>query len=354
MDKHKFFVEKLRFHLKEKDTLVFVGWFFDGSTKDHSLEAYMDGEKLPMELQINRGAQVRQKYIRSINQIDEEVVGIVTLPPDWRERGVFRLRAFYREQETKAYRIRRAGLLRLEQEISYYVESCRRSAGRVTVSGWCMADGEVKLDLLNAARQPISEKVEHYCRKDLLSVFPEYDGEGKPGFSISAKVGEREAGPFFLEMRNASRMSRTRLYKWENGTRGQYLLEKAGDAARYFRRNGLSATVYKVQSKLLKKDANTYENWRKKYAVTPEELAAQREQRFSKRGVLFDRGASLSDCSRVSAGDDRVGPRPDIRKLAALSGRRQSAHRRAGRGGRKRDASYGFDRHFRGICSQGF
>ena len=199
MDKHKFFVEKLRFHLKEKDTLVFVGWFFDGSTKDHSLEAYMDGEKLPMELQINRGAQVRQKYIRSINQIDEEVVGIVTLPPDWRERGVFRLRAFYREQETKAYRIRRAGLLRLEQEISYYVESCRRSAGRVTVSGWCMADGEVKLDLLNAARQPISEKVEHYCRRDLLSVFPEYDGVGEArvfDFGEGGRAGKQDR--FFL------------------------------------------------------------------------------------------------------------------------------------------------------------
>ena len=74
-----------------------------------------------------RGAEVRQKYIRSINEIEEEVVGIVTLPADWRERGTFRLRAFYREQETKGYRIRRAGLLRLEQEISYYVESCRRS-----------------------------------------------------------------------------------------------------------------------------------------------------------------------------------------------------------------------------------
>ncbi len=30
MDTHKFFVEKMRFHLKEQDTLVFVGWFFDG------------------------------------------------------------------------------------------------------------------------------------------------------------------------------------------------------------------------------------------------------------------------------------------------------------------------------------
>lgn len=30
MDTHKFFVEKMRFHLKEQDTLVFVGWFLMG------------------------------------------------------------------------------------------------------------------------------------------------------------------------------------------------------------------------------------------------------------------------------------------------------------------------------------
>ena len=30
MDTHKFFVEKLRFHLNEPDMLVLVGWFYDG------------------------------------------------------------------------------------------------------------------------------------------------------------------------------------------------------------------------------------------------------------------------------------------------------------------------------------
>ena len=33
MDTHKFFVEKLRFHLNEPDMLVFVGWFYDGKGK---------------------------------------------------------------------------------------------------------------------------------------------------------------------------------------------------------------------------------------------------------------------------------------------------------------------------------
>ncbi len=71
----------MRFHLKEQDTLVFVGWFFDGSTKEHSIKAYLDNRELPLTVQVNRGAEVRQKYIRSINEIEEEVVGIIKLPP---------------------------------------------------------------------------------------------------------------------------------------------------------------------------------------------------------------------------------------------------------------------------------
>ena len=45
-----------------------------------------------------------------------------------------------------------------------------------------MAAGDTKLEILDGNHQPISEKVEHYYRKDLLSVFPECDKEAKPGF----------------------------------------------------------------------------------------------------------------------------------------------------------------------------
>lgn len=281
MDTHKFFVEKIRFHLQDQNKLVFVGWFFDGSTKEHSLQVYLDKEQLPLQIQINKGAEVRQKYIRSINEIEEEVVGIIDLPKDWNAYRMLRILSTYREERSMAYSISRTKLLRLKKEISYYVENCHRGDGRITVNGWCMSDGEQKIELLNAAGQPISEKVDHYYRKDLLSIFPECDKESKPGFSISAKVEDAERGPFFLEMRNASQRSRTKLRKWDGGTRFQYMLEKAGDAVRYFERNGFSATVYKINSKLRKKEGNTYDNWRKKYTVTDEELHAQRQEAFA-------------------------------------------------------------------------
>lgn len=281
MDTHKFFVEKMRFHLKDKNKLVFVGWFFDGSTKDHSLRAFLDDVQLPLEIQINRGAEVRQKYIRSINEIEEEVVGIVTLPDDWREHHSFWIESSYCEEKTKAYKLTRRKLLKLEKEISYYIENCHRGDGRVTVNGWCMSDGEVKFELLNAAKQPISEKVDHYYRKDLLSIFPECDKASKPGFSISAKIDDSESGPFYLEMRNAGTMSCTKLRKWDQGTKIQYVVEKAGDAFRYLERNGVSTTIYKINSKLRKKEGNTYDNWRKKYMVTEEELAEQRQAVFA-------------------------------------------------------------------------
>ena len=280
MDTHKFFVEKMRFHLKEQDTLVFAGWFFDGSTKEHSIKAYLDNRELPLTVQVNRGAEVRQKYIRSINEIEEEVVGIIKLPPDWRNGRRVTLMAAYREEYRKSYAISTAKLGRLENEVSYYVENCHREGSQITVTGWCMSAGDIKLELLDGSRQPISEKVEHYYRKDLLSVFPECDKEAKPGFLVQGTAAGGQSGPFYLEMRGAKNHSRTRLTKWDEGTKLQYVIEKAGDTVRYLERNGISATAYKIKSKLTHKEGNTYENWRAKYLPAPEELQRQREDIF--------------------------------------------------------------------------
>lgn len=281
MDTHRFFVEKMRFHLKEKDTLVFVGWFFDGSTREHSLKAYLDGEELPIQIQVNKGAEVRQKYIRSINEIEEEVVGTITLPADWKTHRTLWIEAFYREEKTRAYSANTKKLCKLEAEFSYYIENFHKGDGTVSVTGWCMPEGDTRLELLGRNKKPISGKVEHYYRKDLLSVFPECDRGVKPGFLVQAKLSEGETGPFFLEMRNDRKSLCTRLKKWDEGTAFQYILEKAGDTARYLERNGASATAYKIYSKLRKKEGNTYENWRKKYEVTPEELAQQRQTSFA-------------------------------------------------------------------------
>lgn len=84
----------------------------------------------------------------SINEIEEEVVGIIKLPPDWRNGRRVTLMAAYREEYKKSYAISTAKLGRLENEVSYYVENCHREGSQITVTGWCMSAGDIKLELL--------------------------------------------------------------------------------------------------------------------------------------------------------------------------------------------------------------
>ena len=282
MDTHKFFVEKLRFHLNEPDMLVFVGWFYDGKASGREVQAYLDGEKLPAALTVNKGAEVRQKYLGTINEINEEVVGIVTLPKDWREKKKFEIFTDDGESKKRAYAVSTGKLRVRESRLEYYIENCHRDEDTVTVTGWCMGAGEVNLYLLDNRRQKLQVKTDHYFRKDLLSVFPECDIQAKPGFMIQASIPRKDDNKkFFLEMRNAEHYSRTRLRKWDDGGRWQYILEKSQDTLRYLERNGLSATIHKIENKLGGKSETSYDAWCQKYDVKKEELEEQRKRTFS-------------------------------------------------------------------------
>lgn len=281
MDTHRFFVEKMRFHLTDANKLVFVGWFFDGSTNEHTLQVYLDGALLPLQIQINRGAEVRQKYLHSMNEITEEVVGIITLPDDWKHGHRLWITSIWREEKMRAYSISTAKLRRIENQLEYYIENCHRGDGKVTVTGWCMGAGEVKLELLDGKRQPISERAERYYRKDVMRVFPECDKEAKPGFLVEAVVADDSSGPFYLRMREAAKVSSTKLKKWGDESTLQKIWRKAGNVVRYFARNGLVATIYKIRSKISGQEPNAYDSWQKKYQVTAEELDRQRSEKFA-------------------------------------------------------------------------
>lgn len=275
MNTHRFFVEKLRFHLTDKKKLVFVGWFFDGSTRDHTLSAHLDGEDLPLALQINKGAEVRQKYIRCVNEISEEVVGIITLPEDWKRHRQLVITAAHQGNVTNTCKVSAKKLGRLEQEICYYIENCHREGMEVTVTGWAMAEFPVTPMLVSGAGMPFPQELTRYHRRDLLSVFPETDEKDQPGFLVRAQVFGSREGMLFLEFRIGDRVGSIRLQKWDEGTKWQYAMGKAGDAFRYLERNGLSATWYKIKEKIRKKEGNTYGRWREKYQTSAEELERQ-------------------------------------------------------------------------------
>ena len=88
MENNKFFVEKIRFHLYKENTISFVGWYFDGHVRGREIQAFLDGKECDVQCDIHSGAEVRQKYLGNFNEINDEIIGMITLPQDWKKESV--------------------------------------------------------------------------------------------------------------------------------------------------------------------------------------------------------------------------------------------------------------------------
>lgn len=274
MNTHKFMVEEIRFHLNIPDTLVFVGWFYDGSTKNHTLTVQFDGKELPVVKLLNKGVEVCQKYIRSVNEISEEVIGIVKLPKNWREGHRLSIHSTYQGKQHKDATYSVGKLRCLENKIKYCIENVRRTEDKIVVNGWCVGNGEIKLSLLDAKKQPLPVKIDHFYKKDLERVGPEDEKREKLFFS--AQTDRVEEKICYLEMRSSKSFERVRLDKWNNDTGMAGIWRKIKKVIYFFKRNGMKATLVRINARLGKDKNAVYEHWQKKYGVTAETLEEQR------------------------------------------------------------------------------
>ena len=149
MKENHFFIEKIRFHLSEENTVSFVGWYFDGHAAGRSIEAYLDGKPCRTALEIHSGAEVRQKYLGNFNEINDEVIGMVELPENWkkgRQLVLFSTENGVKEKETS---ISVKKLCTLQPKLDYYIESAKRAEQNLLVLGWCVGAKQVSFTLLD-------------------------------------------------------------------------------------------------------------------------------------------------------------------------------------------------------------
>ena len=282
MRENHFFIEKIRFHLSEENTVSFVGWYFDGHASGRSIEAYLDGRPCRTALEIHSGAEVRQKYLGNFNEINDEVIGMVKLPENWkkgRQLVLFSTENGVKEKETS---ISVKKLCTLQPKLDYYIESAKRAEQNLLVLGWCVGAKQVSFTLLDEKGNILPTEVSYYHRRDLKPVFPEQDVTLKPGFQVKADLsGHADVKKVTLIMEDGKHRSKCTLSALGDEGRLARYMQKAGNAFRYLERNGISATVRKVNTKLGKKEASTYEQWREHYEVKPEELETQRQTELS-------------------------------------------------------------------------
>ena len=69
-----------RYHLLEKNTLIFQGYYPFDNPKEYDLLLEINGKKYPMEISENEGNEVRRRYIAAHKNVSREYVGKIALP----------------------------------------------------------------------------------------------------------------------------------------------------------------------------------------------------------------------------------------------------------------------------------
>ncbi len=274
MNAHKFMVEEIRFHLSIPDTLVFTGWFYDGSTKDHTLTVQLDGRDLSVVKLLNKGVGVSQKYIHCVNEISEEVIGIVKLPKNWKKGRRLSIHSTYQGKPHRDAVYAVTALLRLENQIQYCIENVRRTEETLVVNGWCIGGGEIKLSLLDAGKQPVPVKIDHFYKSDTERTGPEDENRQKLFFS--ARSDSVKGKTYYLQLRGAKSSELVRLDKWAADAGAAGLWRRSRKVFHYLKRNGIKATLVKIRDRFGNDKTAVYRRWRKKYGVTAKQLEEQR------------------------------------------------------------------------------
>ena len=174
----------------------------------------------------------------------------------------------------------------------------------LVVIGWCMGAGDVRFTLLDEQGNILPAEVSRYYRKDLRAVFPEQDAERKPGFQVKADLHDRrDVRKVRLVMEDEDRHRTVCVLKeFRSENKVLKYASKAGNAVRYLERNGKSATIRKVQTKLGK---NCYmadsSNYFRMYKFVSNSVSFDTAEDLS---LLFEAGKSFGKFQRMLDGFD--------------------------------------------------
>ena len=189
---YNFSLENLRFHLTKKDTLVFYGWYRENNPDRRSLRVCLDAKELELAEHVRRGIEIRQKYLNYQADINEEVVGEVALPKDWKSSSKLTIICVHEAEEKIIRTITVKKLISMQERVDYYLETENLSEGTLTFSGWAMADGEVTFTLKNQKGRELKAQVERYYRKDVMAVYEDAAEGVQAGFKVTQATVSRD------------------------------------------------------------------------------------------------------------------------------------------------------------------
>lgn len=282
MDRNRFFIEEVRFHLKKENTLVIRGWYPQNNPQGRQVKVYLDEQELQGIEKINSGVTVRQRYLRYQENISEELTIQVQLPKDWKNKKQLSVVDTRKTTEWQVLKLTVKQLKKKQSGLEYFIETTNVSDDVLTVSGWGVGAEKLALTVKADGKTVKDVTIKKNYRRDVMEVFEEADNAYEAGFQIVTSVAGVKKIEVILESADKKSVYKTSVAAAASGKGSAAALNAFQKFFIYLRKEGVSATFNRIRVKLFhKKDTFTYERWLKDNQITKSELEEQRKERFS-------------------------------------------------------------------------
>lgn len=278
MAERDFVAECIRLHVQDKKQLIIRGFFPEDNPEKRTLKVYVNQKEMPISIVCTEGPEVRRRYLHYRMNVGQEITASLQLP----EEAVtdFKVCSCLGTEETEVFHANRKQFEKLVHHLDSNLEMERFEENQFILTGWSAAGEETACKVIVDGTE-VSTEVHWKYRKDVVDVIPELSSDAKCGFEIY--VPDKGGSKLTLKLSADGRENTyvAALDKIRHGENGQDTANIFQKTLRYWKNYGLKNTIKKVCQKLNgQRDYGNYEDFLKKYGVTEEELARQRQETF--------------------------------------------------------------------------
>lgn len=265
-----FVVKNDRFHLEDTSCYILDGWLLPRT----KISAFLDKEPLEASVEIlseemDERARGQQARLR------------ITVPEDTASHKVLKIYA-QGEKRRLCFRISVADMEEKRQVIRCFIDDfyINTQDNLCRIQGWCVARHPVEIAVADIHKKKIECEIERFNRKDVVSLFEEYEVEARCGFNIEIHPIPRQK--VYLLMRG----EQERLVKVIETSSLLQTKKKIGSLMQkgldYLQYNGMEAFVQKSFRKVVdtRNRPIPYRKWIQRHLPSQKELEEQKKYRF--------------------------------------------------------------------------
>ena len=277
--KNKFIVMTYRFHTKDKNKFLVIGWFRENTIGNNELRVCLDKKKIHFTMEEKDFVGGAVKALDGL-KVTKQYFLWIDLPKGWEACRNLQIMNFYEGEGGPALEISTKRLQHLQGKMAKYIDGGNLLSTGFRVSGWYIDDGTVELGLFDKSGKKYDAEIKRKRRSDVQKLYPENSAEEIVGFEAVYKGDAPKKVIVHLES-STKKADFPITLVYSPLEKGAELFDKYYRKARaYYQQFGFKETVKRSIEKITVQDSINYKAWIRRNAPTAKMLQAQREAHF--------------------------------------------------------------------------